>query len=615
VTRRAARFTYQAVRSEGGMLPHELLEQIGAHSSELDITPTAYYLAEHEPLGEAQSRAWLRLIGLWRSFKVERAKLPDGDPAVRLTRERWLLPLFQELAYGRLATAKGGLLVDGRSFPISHIHAPAVPIHLMGAGVSLDRRTPGVPGAAETSPHGLVQDFLNRSDPHLWGVVSNGLLLRLLRDSHTFTRRPYLEFDVEAMFDGELFSDFRLLWLCAHASRLSPAEASPERPESAAIERWFARAKDEGTRVRDRLRDGVQQAIVQLGGGFLRHPQNAVLHQALHGGQLAPQDYYRQLLRLVYRLIFVFVAEDRGVLQPPIPAELPPEQAAERRRAQDRYSRYYATAKLRELALRRRGGPHGDRWIGLRLVLGKLHRGCPELDLPALGSALFDPKTTPDLERAELANHELLLAIRALCTFTDEAGVVRPVSWRNIGADELGSVFESLLELVPSLHRETGVFTLNTAAGNERKTTGSYYTPESLVECLLDSALDPVLDRACEGKSAERSLLDLKVCDPACGSGHFLVAAGRRIAHRLAQVRAGDEEPSPEQLRRALRDVYARCLYGVDINSMAVELCKVSLWMEAIDPERPLPFLDGHIVRGERAARGHACVDCKGDPR
>lgn len=598
MSHRVARFTYQAVRSEGGMLPHELLEQVGAHSAELGISSTAYYLAEHEPLGEAQSRAWLRLAGLWRSFKAERAKLSDTDAAVRLTRERWLLPLFHELGYGRLTTAKGGLVVDGREFPISHIHPPAVPLHLMGAGVNLDRRAPGVSGAAQTSPHGLVQDFLNRSEPHLWGVVSNGLVLRLLRDSHTFTRRPYLEFDLEAIFDGELFSDFRLLWLCAHASRLSPAEATPDDPHSAAIEHWFTRAKDEGVRVRDRLRDGVQQAIERLGAGFLRHPQNAGLHQALRGGELSPQDYYRQLLRLVYRLIFVFVAEDRGVLQPPIADDLAPELAAERRRAQERYVRHYSTAKLRELALRRRGSVHGDRWIALRLILSRLHRGCPELDLPSLGSALFSPATTPDLERAELANQELLPAIRALCTFTDQAGVLRQVNWQNIGADELGSVFESLLELVPTLHRETGAFVLTTAAGNERKTTGSYYTPESLVECLLDSALDPVLDRACAHVQPERALLDLKVCDPACGSGHFVVAAGRRIAHRLAQVRAGDEEPSPEQRRRAFRDVYARCLYGVDLNPMAVELCKVSLWMEAIDPERPLPFLDGHIVQG-----------------
>src|SRR5690606_12377314 len=97
---------------------------------------------------------------------------------------------------------------------------------------------------------------------------------------------------------------------------------------------------------------------------------------------------------------------------------------------------------------------------------------------------------------------------------------------------------------------------------------------------------------------AARAILNLKVCDPACGSGHFLVAAARRIARRLASVRSGDEEPSPQDVTQALRDVVGRCLYGVDVNPMAVELCKVALWMEALEPGKPLSFLDAHIQCG-----------------
>ncbi len=94
------------------------------------------------------------------------------------------------------------------------------------------------------------------------------------------------------------------------------------------------------------------------------------------------------------------------------------------------------------------------------------------------------------------------------------------------------------------------------------------------------------------------ALLALKVCDPACGSGHFLIAAARRIARRLAQLRSGDEEPSPSMIRHALREVIAHCIYGVDINPMAVELCKVNLWLEALEPGKPLTFLDAHIKCG-----------------
>jgi hypothetical protein len=91
----------------------------------------------------------------------------------------------------------------------------------------------------------------------------------------------------------------------------------------------------------------------------------------------------------------------------------------------------------------------------------------------------------------------------------------------------------------------------------------------------------------------------LKLCDPACGSGHFLIAAARRIARRLAQLRSGDEEPSPETIRTALREVIQHCVYGVDINPMSVELCKVNLWLESIEPGKPLSFLDAHIQCGD----------------
>src|SRR5258708_7071546 len=148
-------------------------------------------------------------------------------------------------------------------------------------------------------------------------------------------------------------------------------------------------------------------------------------------------------------------------------------------------------------------------------------------------------------------------------------------------------------------------------AGNERKSTGSYYTPTSLIDCLLDTTLDPALDDAQKRAEAQATvdgtdpaaaigdaLLSVTVCDPACGSGHFLVAAARRIAKRLAAVREHNPEPTHEALRTALRDVITRCIYGVDINPMAVELAKVSLWLEALEPGMPLGFLDARIKCG-----------------
>jgi hypothetical protein len=124
------------------------------------------------------------------------------------------------------------------------------------------------------------------------------------------------------------------------------------------------------------------------------------------------------------------------------------------------------------------------------------------------------------------------------------------------------------------------------------------------VQCLLDSALDPVVEEAIKGKAGaepEQAILSLKVCDPAVGSGHFLVGAAHRLARHLAHVRAqaqGESEPSPLFYQHALRDVIGRCLYGVDLNPMAAELCRVSLWLEALEPGKPLSFLDHHIRVG-----------------
>ena len=254
------------------------------------------------------------------------------------------------------------------------------------------------------------------------------------------------------------------------------------------------------------------------------------------------------------------------------------------------------------LAERHRGTRHCDLYQGLTVVNQKLGTpgGCPELGLPALGGFLWSDHAMPVLADCRIANADFLEAVRALA-FTVDDNVLRAVDYKNLGAEELGSVYESLLELHPKINADAPTFELDVAAGHERKTTGSYYTPTSLITCLLDSALDPVLEEAAKKptpKEAEAAILAMKVCDPACGSGHFLLAAAHRIAKRLAAVRTGDEEPAPEAYRQALRDVIGHCIFGVDINPMAVELCKINLWLESLEPGKPLSFLDHHIQCG-----------------
>jgi len=580
---RARRELFTTVHTEGAVLPPDLLARVVAGDPSLPgLEPEAYHLDRGDRLKEAITRSWNRLLGTWRAFQEQLSRLPETDRATTLTRERWLLPLFAELGYGWLAPARA-VELDGKSYAISHAWG-AVPIHLLGWRTDLDRREKGVAGAAAQSPHGLLQELLNRSGDRLYGFVSNGRVLRLLRDNTSLTRQAYVQFDLEAMFSGEVHADFVLLWLVCHVSRL---EGEP--PETCILERWREAARQQGVRALEALRNGVQRAIEALGTGFLAHPANAALREALRRGALDRQDYYRELLRLVYRLIFLFVAEDREVL-------FDPASSAE---ARERYLRYYSTARLRDLAARRRGTRHGDLWEGLKVVMRALAAGAgaPGLALPALGSFLWSPEAIPHLEAAQLSNEHLLAAVRSLSEVT-EGGVRRAVDYRNLGTEELGSVYESLLELHPEVNLDAATFELKVEAGHERKATGSYYTPPQLVQCLLDTALEPVLAERARAPDPEAAILSLKVLDPASGSGHFLVAAAHRIARRLAAVRTGDAEPSPEAVRKALRDVVSRCIYAVDVNEMAVELCKVSLWLEALDPGRPLSFLDAHVKRG-----------------
>jgi hypothetical protein len=591
---------FTVITSEGGILPTDFLAELTNPKSDIEgLDPTTYRLAPGERIGDQVNRSWNRLKGCWTNFLRSIAAKQPGEPTTTETRERWLFPLFQEMDFGRLTLARP-IEIDGKSYPVSHGWGP-VPIHLVGTHVDLDRRTPGAVGAAKASPHSLVQQVLNASDKHLWGIISNGFTLRLVRDNLALTRIAYLEWDLQAIFDGDLYPEFFLLWLVCHQSRF---EIPPEgRADQCWLEKWKKQAAEKGLRALENLRPGVEKAIASIGAGLVSHKANQAFRSKLSSGQLSTQELYRQILRIIYRMLFLFVAEDRGLLHPPLPKDDEGKEPIEAAlRARQRYRDFYSIGRLRDLTLHRAGTPHPDLCQVFQLITWFLgsDSGCPELALPALGSFLWSPKATTELNDCLISNRHFLEAAHALA-FIREGNVRRAIDYKNLGSEELGSVYESLLELHPIVNADAGTFELQTAAGHERKTSGSYYTHDSLVQSLLDTALEPVIAetiRGKEGAAAAEALLNLKICDLAVGSGHFLIGAAHRLARRVASARTGEEEPSPEATRSALREVIGHCLYGVDINPMAAELCRVSLWLEALEPGKPLSFLDHHIRVG-----------------
>jgi hypothetical protein len=445
--RTRSRNPFATVSTAGLLLPVDLLTRVVESDPDLPgLSPKDYHLRSGERLNEAASRSWNECLAAWKSFRKKFAALPASDAATTLTRDEWLLPLFQELGYGRLQNKKA-IEIDGKEYPVSHGWEAHVPIHLLSARLPLDRRTPGTSGAATRAPYSLLQELLNRSGQHRWGFVTNGLKLFLLRDNAALARAANVEFDLEAMMDGELYADFMLLFLLCHQSRLEISEDG--KPEDCWLDKWANQADQQGTRAREKLRDGVETAIKSLGAGFLTTKGNSALRERLRSGELATQDYYRQLLRLVYRLLMLLVAEEKktemgeNLLHKPGTS---PE-------VRERYARFYSVSRIRTLAYARRGTAHTDLYESLKVLFHKLRSGYEPLGIPGMGSFLFSDDSTPDLDHAALANQDLLDAFRNLCYTEDVSGrgggIRRPVDFGNLGSEELGSVYESLLELHP----------------------------------------------------------------------------------------------------------------------------------------------------------------------
>jgi N-6 DNA Methylase len=581
-TRRITALPFDAVMVEGALIAPAMLARIAQHQAGAQAEAD-YGVPKGLSLRDEIARYFRIGQALFADFNA--SKNPSRAATVNFV-EKLLHDVF-----GFVDVRRAGIRTqDEREFAVTlEALDGRVPVVVVPATDDLDHPSAHLPtDGRRRSAASAVQDWLNAGEGALWGLCANGSCVRLVRGNASLTRPAYIEADLRHIFEGDAFADFAALWLLFHSSRFGQAGAPTL---DCALERWREAGLREGLAARDRLRDGVESALLSLGNGLLSHSDNGALRERLRTGLLSLPEFFGQLLRLVYRLIFLLAAEDRNLLHAPdAPAA-----------ARKLYAEGYSVGALRDRAVRRAAWDrHHDRWEGLLIALTALARGEPRLGLPAL-DGLFAHGTTPDLDTAKLANRGLMEAIYRLAWLKEDSGLV-PVNWRDMETEELGSVYESLLELTPHLTddgRGLAFAEGSEAKGHARKTSGSYYTPDSLVQTLLESALDPVLDRVeAEADDPAVALLAITVVDPACGSGHFLLAAARRIATRLARARGGGVA-APAEYRHALRDVARACIHGVDRNPMAVELTKVALWIETVEPGKPLGFLDANIRCGD----------------
>ena len=559
--------------------------------------PADFNLPADTTVDRAIGEAWTTARTKWKQFQDKRARITTNGFAE--TRQHWIKPLLQELGY-ELERSEPELL-DGneKPFPIS-LRAEGLngfPVHAVGMGCPLDERHAN--GGRVQSAHALLQDYLNHSE-HVYGLVTNGLQIRLLRDSTRLGKLAYVEFDLERILEQEIYPDFQALYRLLHASRMP---RKPEATEEALIERYHQQGIESGSRIREKLRLEVKKAMETLANGLLAC--NPAFAEAAVEGRVQPTAYYQALLRTVYRMLFLIVIEERDLVHPE-----PANEADPVARFRDVYRRYYSFNRLRKLALRAPyvDGRRTDLWQSLLSTFRLFEREGhgQALGIAPLGGDLFGKPLEVnghDLHALQLDNRSLLNILSGLTLVRSEQGALVAVNYNDLDVEELGSIYEGLLELHPVIDTRTGTPHFSFTAGSERKLTGSYYTRHDLVAQLIRTALLPVLEERLKGKrtAAEQAeaLLGITVLDPACGSGHFLLAAARKLSERLAQIRTGNENPGKRDLIEARREVIGRCIHGVDKNPAAIELCRLALWLEAHTTGKPLTFLEHRIRPGD----------------
>jgi type I restriction-modification system DNA methylase subunit/uncharacterized protein (DUF433 family) len=583
----------------GNILSAELISKLeqnqfeGQQSTDFGLTP-------QQKVRDEIAFAWSMAKDYWTIFNRKIERLPAHQSGTTETRKDWIVPLLRLLGYD-LEPAKAEILHE-RSYAISHRagHLDGLPVHIMGFTDELDKKRSD--SGPRLSPHGLMQEYLNLTE-HLYGIVTNGYQLRLLRDSGRIVNLNYVEFDLRQMLDEDRYPEFALLFRLLHATRMprSQAEAS-----HCLLERYHQLSLEEGNRVRENLRNAVESSLMALGNGFILHPSNDALRGQLENQHLSPQDYYRQLRRLVYRMLFLMVTEERDIIYPQ-PDEVVEAERSKLAKNRQLYYSFYSVSRLRKLS----ENPYlyeeryTDLWQGLLATFRLLEAdgaGLP-MGLAPLDGDLFNELALGVLNNSLISNKLLLDCIGSLHEFYDkDSGQKVKINYASLDVEELGSVYEGLLDLQPviRLHELAHPFVFH--AGTDRKTTGSYYTRPELVNELIKSALLPVIEQRLEIASPirerEEALLSLKICDTAAGSGHILLAAARTLAWYVARVRTNEDNPAPKAYRKALRDVIQRCIYGIDLNPDAVELCRLALWIEGHNSGKPLSFLEHKIKCG-----------------
>lgn len=559
---------------------------------------------------------WSSLRNDWNFYK-ERAnneRLVNKDPYGTRRARDLMERLFQSLGYllDRQAT---NIEVAGTNYDISYTchDLGKMPFIIIGEGISadesidtldkcsLDYRAKG--GMRKKSAHATMLEYLNATE-NVYGIISNGQILRIIRNSGQLVKLTYIEFDLRRMLEEDKYTEFCLMFRLLHASRFRTSGDEP-----CVMERWFNMSIESGNRIRNGLSRAVQTTMETIGNAVLTSEGegNDALREAFANGTMDATQLNKELIHFIYRLLFLFIIEERGlVYQIPNSPDAP--DYKQLCQWQDIYKKFYATSRLRHLSelayLKQR--QYSDLWQGL---MDTFHLFEPDtfgekLGIKPLGGVLFGTETLHWLKQCQVSNKDLLAAFSALNEFEDERQQKVKINYSSLDVEEFGSVYEGILEMRPFVQPGVAAsdWQFGFVGGLDRQSTSSYYTRPDLVQNLIKTTLEPVIKEKIAAQTTTeekvKALLNMKVCDAASGSGHIVLAMARTIAWYICTLRTGEDNPASLDYRQALREVISRCVYAVDYNPDAVELCKVVLWIEGYCAGKPLSFLDHHIRCG-----------------
>jgi hypothetical protein len=474
---------YTSINIQGNVLSGEILEKIRIEDIKYQAKKD-FGLTKADNVRDIINNAWTDIRAQWNVFKNKRDRLDESDSGTTVTRKSWMIQFLAEFGYEVKTSTV--ITINDKSSPISHSasNRKDFPIHIVGVNQSLDRRDSNT--SNKHSPHALVQEFLNNHD-HLYAIVTNGKFLRLLRDATRLSRLSYLEFNIEKMMEEELFAEFAIMWRLLHVSRMPE---SMDSGEDSIIEFYHQDSLASGARIRDKLSEAVGKSILLLANGLISHPFNDDLRDEIISGRLNARDYYQHLLRLIYRILFLLVIEERHLIYPDKRDE-----AMERLR--DIYLRFYSVSRLTGLAQKSIYiDPHKtDLWqslIACFLLFEKETYG-KELGIKPLGSGIFAYDAIGILPNLKLDNGSLLKVFKNLTSFINENQQTVRVNYADLDVEEFGSVYAGFLEFDPFIDTNGAVPVFRFVAGDERSSTGSHYTPEELVKPLIQNSLNHLI--------------------------------------------------------------------------------------------------------------------------